>query len=62
MLKTLKNILTSYNCIHNKCLNKRIKFLLYEYNTDIIRYNTISLIAELESLLKSINEQEIPKL
>lgn len=57
ILKTIKNILSCYNCIPNKCLKKRINHLLSVicYPTEL-KMNVKSLIVEIETLLESNNE------
>lgn len=57
ILKTLNNILSCYNCMPNKCLKKRIQYLLSGiYNVSEIKINVQSLIAELETMLSSNTE------
>jgi len=64
ILKTIKSILSCYNCIPNKCLKKRIKYLLGNtYNTNELKINVRSLIGEIEILLSSYTEdtkEEVP--
>lgn len=57
ILKTLQNILYCYNCIPNKCLNRRIKYLLNNgFNASEIKINIKSLIAEIETMLESTDK------